>query len=475
MIRFAVILCGLFITGLHAQEQGQLDASETLFSVMAAVNAGLPEPASVVRDHIAGRNIPVLSELRNFIVSHRKPNKPLDWSPYISFALSSQGAPDFKPNFTGVEEPPDLAQLEGFRALLIRFYREAALNDLWQKLQPVYQRELARYHEPVIRALLEANAYLRNPTSGYMGRRFYVFVEMLAPANQVHTRSYKDDYFIVVTPAPQPQIHDVRHAYLHYLLDPLTTKFSEDVMKKRSLIDFAQGAAALDESYKFDFLLLTTESLIRAIESRMDRRPASIQQSLAEGFILTPFFGEALPLYEKQETAMRMHFPDMIASMDLKKEVKRLDAVDLTVSPAKPPNTRAEAPAEAPKELAERTIDEAEKSYEARNLDRAAETFRKALQQTDKHPLHARVYYGLARIAALQKNPELAEQMFRKTLELNPDPHTRAWSEVYLGRLSQASSSPQDAVEHFKAALAVEGATPKAKEAAEEGLRKMSK
>ena len=36
-----------------------------------------------------------------------------------------RGAPDFKPTFTGVEEPPDLAQLEGFRGLLIRFYREA--------------------------------------------------------------------------------------------------------------------------------------------------------------------------------------------------------------------------------------------------------------------------------------------------------------------------------------------------------------
>ena len=90
--------------------------------------------------------------------------------------------------------------------MLIRFYREAALNDLWQKLQPEYQREIARYHEPVSRALLEANGYLRNPTSGYMGRRFFVFVEMLAPPNQVHTRSYKDDYFIVVTPAAQPRV-----------------------------------------------------------------------------------------------------------------------------------------------------------------------------------------------------------------------------------------------------------------------------
>ena len=132
-----------------------------------------------------------------------------------------------------------------------------------------------------------------------MGRRFFVLVEMLAPPNQVHTRSYKDDYFIVITPAPQPRVEQVRHAYLHYLLDPLTAKFSESVMKKRSLGDFAQGAAALDESYKSDFLLLTTESLIRAIEARLDRKPAAVQDSLMAGYILTPFFSEALACFTR--------------------------------------------------------------------------------------------------------------------------------------------------------------------------------
>jgi len=365
--------------------------------------------------------------------------------------------------------------IEGFRELLIRFYREAGLHELWQKLQPAYQPEITRYHAPVARALLEANAYLRNPTSGYMGRRFFVFVELLAPPNQVHTRSYKDDYFIVVTPAQQPRIDQVRHAYLHYLLDPLTMKFSESVMKRSSLKDYALGSAALEEIYKSDFLLLTTESLIRAIESRLDRKPAAIQESLAEGFILTPFFGEALPVYEKQEAAMRLYFPDMMASMDLRKEVKRLDAVDLTVKAQKPGVTRVETAPEAARDPAERAIDEAERLYESRNLEKAGDMFRKALQETDKRPLHARVYYGLARIATLQRNPELAEQLFRKTLELSPDPHTRAWSEVYLGRLAQASASPQDAVEHYKAALGVPGASEKARQAAEEGLRKTSR
>ena len=342
-------------------------------------------------------------------------------------------------------------------------------------MQPVYEREMARYHEAVTRAVIESNAYLRNVTSGYMGRRFFVFVEVLAPPSQVHTRSYKDDYFIVVTPAAQPRVHDVRHTYLHFLLDPLTAKFSEPIMKRRSLADYAQGSVELDQSYKSDFLLLATESLIRGIESRMDRKPAAVQESLQEGFILTPFFAEALPAYEKQETAMRLYFPDLMATLDLKKEVKRLDAVDLTIRRPKPAATTGQQTASAPEPVrdpAESTVDVAEKLYADRNLDKAGETFRSVLQQTQDKPLHARAYYGLARIAALQRNPELAEQLFRKTLELTPDPHTRAWTEVFLGRLAQASAAPEQAAAHFKAALAVQGASAGARQAAEEGLSK---
>ncbi|HYP09626.1 MAG TPA: tetratricopeptide repeat protein, partial [Bryobacteraceae bacterium] len=355
------------------------------------------------------------------------------------------------------------------------FYREAAVNELWAKAKPSYTKELTRYHEPVTRALTESNGYLRSPTSGYLGRRFFVYVEMLAPANQVHTRSYKDDYFIVVAPSAQPRIPEVRHLYLHYLLDPITAKFSDAVMKRRNLSDYAQGAAGLDASYKSDFLLLTTECLIRAVESRMDRQPAAVQESLAEGFILTPFFAETLPVYEKQEAAMRLYFPDLMATLDPRKEIKRLESVNLTVAPPRKATVPVERAAEPAREPALVTIDEAEKLYESRNLEKAAETFRKALQQTDRKPLHARSYYGLARVAALQRNPELAEQLFRKTLELTPDPHTHAWSEVYLGRLALATAAPDEAAAHFKAALAVEGATDKAKQAAEEGLSKTSK
>jgi tetratricopeptide (TPR) repeat protein len=426
-----------------------------------------------VRKHVEAKNLPVVSRIRNFVASHKKQEPGADLAQYVSFALASGDPPAFTPRFYGTEIPPDVDALEGFLPLMIQFHREAGIEELWKNSQPQIERALARYHEPVLRSVLSVNGYLRNPTSGYMGRRFLVYLDLLAPPNQVQTRSYKDDYFIVLTPSVEPRVADVRHGYLHYLLDPLATKYAEKIDKQKSLIDFALGAPALAESYKSDFLLLTTESLIRAVESRLDKSPSSAKEALAEGFILTPFFAENLPLYEKQEAAMRLYFPDMLDQLDVRKESKRLDGVQFAATatqksvPAAPVVTMPETTP------AEKALGDAEKLYAARDLDPAREKFIGILKLTDERPVHARVYYGLARIAVLQRNLDLGEQLFRKTLELSPDPHTRSWTEVYLGRLYENTETPLDALEHYKSALATDGAPEGAKQAAREGIRKL--
>jgi tetratricopeptide (TPR) repeat protein len=356
----------------------------------------------------------------------------------------------------------------------VRFHKEARIDELYAKSQPYFEAVIARYHEPVSRAVLEVNAYLRNPTSGYLGRRFQIYIDLLGAPNQVFSRSYADDYFVVVTPSPQPQVDYIRHAYLHYLLDPLSIRYGEEIRTKRSLEDFALGAPALEESFKNDFVLLTGECVIKAVEARLapaSARAAMIEQALREGFILTPFFAEQLILYEKQEAAMRYFYPEMIKAIDLKKETARLDKVEFlrerVVRRAKP------APAKSPEPLtgAAKTLAEAEEIYRARDLEKAREAFLQALRETDEKPLHAKAYYGLARIAALNKDPETAEKLFQRVLELQPDPQTKAWTLVYLGRLADAAGERGNAVESYRAALAVEGASEGAKEAARLGLK----
>ena len=464
-----------------AREGGQLDANPTLFAVMAAINAAgydaeVSSPNNsplrqAIRQELAHANVPSLAPLKAFYAAHRQDNATADLSQYISFALSVDGPPAFALKHRGAETPPDVAPLEGLSPLLAAFYKEAHIEDLWKRSQPAFEQALERYHEPAAGALLQVNGYLRNETSGMAGRWFQIYIDLLAAPNQIQTRSYANDYYVVITPSAEPRIHDVRHAYLHFLLDPLATRHEEIIMRKRGLADHAQRAPALDPSFKSDFLLLTTESLIKAIESRLDRKPAEAYEAMLEGYILTACFAEQMQAYEKQEQAMRFYYPDMIKAIDLKREDERLSPIEFV---SQPPVRQAKVPpASNPPEPqgVQRTLEQAEQLYRDRNLEPAREMFLQALRETEEKPLHAKAYYGLARIAVLEKNPELAEQTFQKVLEYGPEPPVKAWTLVYLGRLADAAGDREQATRRYQEALAVEGASPAAHQAAQQGVQ----
>src|SRR5574340_74103 len=120
-------------------------------------------------------------------------------------------------------------------------------------------------------------------------------------------------------------------------------------------------------------------------------------------------------------------------------------------------------------------LEEAEKLYLARDLDRARQGFMKSLQETDDNTLQARAYYGLARIAALNKDPELSERLFRKGLELSPDAEVKAWTYVYLGRLADAAGEREQAMKFYQSVLTVDGATEGARRAAGQGTAQNTK
>ena len=117
-----------------------------------------------------------------------------------------------------------------------------------------------------------------------------------------------------------------------------------------------------------------------------------------------------------------------------------------------------------------RSLAEAEDLYASRNLVGARAGYEKVLEQPGENPVHARAYYGLARIAALDHDPELAEKLFQKTLEMSPDDETKSWAYLYLGRLSDAAGDREQAEKHYREALAVHGAPEQVKAAAEKGL-----
>jgi tetratricopeptide (TPR) repeat protein len=465
-------------------QEGQLDGSEALFTVLAAINAAgydanLDSNANSpvrkrVRDALASKHLDSVDALKKFMADHHQGNPEAELSQYMSFALSIEGPPDFHYWLTPQEIPPDVRKLDGLNELIANFYSEAGIGDLWKQVQPDVEQVIEAYHGGVTRAVLETNAYLRNVTSGARGRRFQIYVDVLGAPNQIQTRSYKYNYFVVVTPSSEPQVDQVRHAYLHYLLDPLSLRDFEQWERMKGLADLAQAAPALDEAYKNDFMLLATECVIKAVESRLARgaenRQTLVNQAVSQGFVLTAALADGLAVYEKQPESLRFYFPDLLGQIDVDREDRRLQkvqfATETTVHLAKsapiPPAPVVSGPA--------KVLAEAEDLYGNRDLPRASETYRKVLELPAENPVHARAYYGLARIAALDHDPELAEKLFQKTLEMSPDDDTKSWAYLYLGRLSDAAGEREQAEKNYRAALAVRGAPQQVKVAAEKGL-----
>jgi tetratricopeptide (TPR) repeat protein len=465
-------------------QEGQLDGSEALFTVLAAINAAgydanLDSNANSpvrrrVREVLQSKHLDSLGALKKFVADHHQADPEAELSQYISFALSIEGPPDFPYWLAPQEIPPDVRKLDGLNELIANFYREADIQDLWKQVRPEVDQVIRAYHPGVTSAVLETNAYLRNVTSGARNRRFQIYVDVLGAPNLIQTRSYKYSYFVVVTPSPEPQIDQVRHAYLHYLLDPLSLLHFEQWDRVKGLADFAEAAPALDQAYKNDFVLLATECVIKAVESRLARgaenRQALVNQAVSQGFVLTAAVADGLAVYEKQPESLRLYFPDLLGQIDVDHEDRRLQKVEFakeaTVHKAKPaPIPPAPVVSGPVKALAE-----AEDFYGQRDLPRARETYRKVLELSAEKPVHARAYYGLARIAALDHDPELAEKLFEKTLELSPDDDTKSWAYLYLGRLSDAAGEREQAEKNYRAALAVHGAPEQVKVAAEKGL-----
>ncbi len=465
------------------QAENQLDGNETLFTVLAAINAAGYDAdldslsnspvRKAVRDYLATQKLDCLFDLKRFVREHKQRDPAADLSQYISFALSVDSPPLFAPHYAKNLMPPDVAQFEGFTPLLIAFYREARIADLWKRVQPQLDKVIEQYHDPVSRAVLLANAYARNATSGYLGRRFQIYIDLLGAPNQVQTRSYADDYLVVVTPSAELRTQDIRHSYLHYLIDPLGYKFDLQLMDKASLGDIALRSPLLPEHFRKDFVLLATECFIKAVESRIDKNPEMAMQAARDGFVLTPGFAEILAnVYEKQEAVLQLVFPDLVQQLNLRKEEKRFQNFQFaTETSVRTIHVTGERPVVL--KGAELTLDKAENSYTKRDLSHAKELYQSVLTETTVKTLHAKAYYGLARIAILERQPEEGDQLFRKVLELEPDAYTKSWSLLYLARLADSQGDrPDEALEFYKAALAVEGAPDSVRQAAQKGLNK---
>ena len=491
----AVVAPACFLAGLPllAQQPTPVDSSLPLFVVTAAINAagydaGLNSPHAspvrrLVRQQIAEAQPASLEALGAFYAAHRHSDAARDLSQFISFALLIGGPPDFPFRLKEPELPPEVSALRDLRPLLAAFYQEANLGALWEKYRPAYEQELDRYNEGLGYLMLEVNGYLRIASSGFLGRNFWVYVDLLGAPGQANARGFGRDYYVIVSTAPELKLEEIRHGLLHYLLEPLALKHSSLVRRKSDLQWFAEAAHGLQPALRKDFRLLLTESLIRALELRLARdSPAAKEQRLREileeGHFLAPYFYEALEKFEQQEAGIRIYYPEMLEKLDVAQERKRLAGVQFREAPEAsdlghrrlPASPVAGATGSTPSPSEEETVlAQAEDAMAQQDFAQARRLFRAALEKNGV--LQARAIYGLALVAAQERQPELAKSYFQHTLEVSKDPHLLAWSHIYLGRIYDMEQKRELAVEHYRQALKIRDAEPATHRAAERGLQ----
>jgi len=468
--------------------KAQLEVNETIFSLAAALNgcgydAGLDNSLPLrqaVRTDVLGavRRSPeaaqALRAICQFQQDHLAPDPSRDAAQYVSLALDLGPPPDFSPAMREADLPPDAAHVLGVVAPLQKFYRAAALHTVWLKHQAEYEDLVRRFHDPVANTITQTDLYLKLPFSNYVGRSFVVYLEPLLTPAQVNSRNYADNYFLVISPGQDGQLHlpEIRHTYLHYVLEPLALKRGRTLLRLDPLLQNVQSAP-MDEPFKHNISLFVTESLIRSIEARMlpggkDKeaaRAAHVQHSVEEGFVLSRYFYGALLNFEKEATGIKDAYGELLYNIDLAQEKKRASET-VFATQAAPEVVNASKPVAREGRL----LDDAEERLATGDPATAQKLALQAINDPQSHEDQGRAFFILARAATLSGDMDGARGYFERSVQSAHDPRTLAWSHIYLGRIFDIQENREQAVAHYRAALQAGDPTPDTKTAAEKGL-----
>jgi hypothetical protein len=155
--------------------------------------------------------------------------------------------------------PPDSTQVAEIVPLLKDFVAAVDLHGIWLTLHRAYDEEADRLHDPLTRMIVSTNLYLKMPASTYDGRRFVVVIEPQLSPHMVNARVYGTDYVVVVSPANgQIRMGDVRHTYLHYMIEPLLYARANAIDRTQPILKEVREAP-LEFRYRSDSVPLTIE------------------------------------------------------------------------------------------------------------------------------------------------------------------------------------------------------------------------
>ncbi len=493
-----------------------LTNAEPVFVMAAALNMcgydeGLESSAPVrkqVRDEI-DKTLAASEDARAkrdavclFIAQHKMTGTELDVAQYISLALYLTPPPEMETTADLTEMPPDATQVAEIVPHLKDFADAVDLHGIWLTVRHIYDEQAAQLHDPLSKMIVSTNLYLKMAASTYDGRRFIVVTEPMLSPSTVNARIYGTDYVVVVSPV-NGTIHmsDVRHTYLHYVIEPLLYSRANAIDRTQPILKEIREAP-LEFRYRSDTVPLTVECLIKAIEARtmntgipeykipadVDRsqlpryeherqlteqkkeavRVAMVQHDMKQGFVLTQYFYEQMIQFERDPASLKDTIGEMVYSMDVDQQVHRARQTEFDKEADTEVLGRSKPHKMMGMELAEAQLsngDMAAASAMAQKvLAKQSDTIASAADS-------ARAYFILARVAAMSGHPEQAIDDFQKTLATTKEQRLKAWSHIYLGRMLDLDCKRDQALSEYKLALTVRDGREDTRLAAERGVK----
>jgi tetratricopeptide (TPR) repeat protein len=473
-----------------------VDSSEAMFTTMCAMLAsGFESDVSAenwhplriqLRDRMQHQEGPAVDAIREFYKQHVSGDPGETLSRYLWFGLVAGPAPNFKPTLRREDLPPEVLTLEGFNELLSRYYQEQHIGQLWRQIQPSYNREIERMHEAVSQIVFVATGYLRAIAQPSDPRTFTIVVEPLV-GRITNVRNFGDHYAIVLSGADEIPTDVVRHAYLHFLLDPLPLRYSHVVAVKRPLFEKAAAAPRLAPDLKDDFPSYFAECTVRAVELKLKKtspgeREAALECDDSDGYVVVRPLFNALQKFEGSEPSMALFFPDLVRSIDASAELRRVSELHFAsadqhrksneLADEEVARRRAALPGTVPNDPeAIAALTEGERRISEKNPRAAEASFQRVIA---KYPEQTRAWYGLGLVAMLDHDGARAKDIFGRLTTgehaASPDPMVLAWSHVYLARIYDGEGEPRRAEAEYQAALTVPGGPEQARQAAKKGL-----
>ena len=154
-LAFALSLAVVLLVSIGFAEnrpQVSLETSETLFTVLAAINtcgydqelnASDPlrtqirsEVAKAVANTAGAQD--VIAPMCGFYRQHQATEDARDLSQYVSLALYLEEPPTFTPKVKQTDLPPDAAVLADILPMMQAFYQKIGLHAIWERHRPRY-------------------------------------------------------------------------------------------------------------------------------------------------------------------------------------------------------------------------------------------------------------------------------------------------------------------------------------------------